>query len=77
MDNPSEFEGYNKNIWGLTACDGPANVTKKINDSDVRFRTYHARGAAKGYIEDDGTITPTAAGGSIPFAPEKTLMALY
>ncbi|SMO51391.1 glucoamylase family protein [Gracilimonas mengyeensis] len=75
--NPSGFEGYSENIWGLTACDGPANETHEINGKEVRFRTYHARGAAEGYIEDDGTITPTAAGGSIPFAPEKTLGALY
>lgn len=75
--NPSGFEGYSENIWGLTACDGPANVKQNINGTDIQFRTYHARGAAKSYIEDDGTITPTAAGGSIPFAPEKTLEALY
>lgn len=77
MDNPDGFEGYGENIWGLTASDGPANETRTIGTKSVRFRTYHARGAAKGYIEDDGTIVPTAAGGSIPFAPEKTLQALY
>lgn len=75
--NPSGFEGYGENIWGLTACDGPANEKQKVKGADVQFRTYHARGAAKGYIEDDGTITPTAAGGSIPFAPENTLKALH
>lgn len=77
ISNPSKFEGYGKNIWGLTACDGPANTTLDKNGKSIRFKTYHARGAAEGYIEDDGTITPTAAGGSIPFAPEKTLKALY
>lgn len=75
--NPGNFEGYGENIWGLTASDGPANETRTIGTKSVRFRTYHARGAAKGYIEDDGTIVPTAAGGSIPFAPEETLQALY
>jgi hypothetical protein len=77
IDNPGRFEGYSENIWGLTASDGPANETRVIGDRSVQFRTYHARGAANGYIEDDGTIVPTAAGGSIPFAPEETLNALY
>jgi hypothetical protein len=35
-----------------------------------------ARGAAATEIVDDGTIAPTAAGGSIPFAPEITIPAL-
>ncbi|WP_234571434.1 glucoamylase family protein [Rhodohalobacter sp. 614A] len=77
IDNPNNFEGYGENIWGLTASDGPANETREIGSKSVRFRTYHARGAAAGYIQDDGTIVPTAAGGSIPFAPEETLAALY
>lgn len=77
MANPSGFEGYGENIWGLSACDGPANEVQEVNGADIQFRTYNARGAAKGYIQDDGTITPTAAGGSIPFAPEETLKALY
>lgn len=77
IDNPNQFNGYNEHIWGLTASDGPANETKNVNGQDVKFQTYTARGAAEGYIVDDGTIVPTAAGGSIPFAPEETLQALY
>lgn len=77
IDNPNGFSGYDENIWGLTACDGPANETRIINGKTVQFRTYSARGAASDYIEDDGTISPTAAGGSIPFAPEETLTALF
>ena len=75
--NPANFEGYSDQIWGLTASDGPANVVKEINGKEVRFKTYTARGASSEYINDDGTIVPTAAGGSIPFAPEETLGALY
>ena len=37
---------------------------------------YGARGAAQWYVEDDGTIAPTAAGGSVPFAPEICVPAL-
>ncbi len=77
IKNPSGFVGYSENIWGLTACDGPANENRMHNGTSIEFRTYNARGAAKGYIVDDGTISPTAAGGSIPFTPEESLKALY
>ncbi len=40
------------------------------------FYTYAARGAAWGEIRDDGTIAPTAAGGSVAFAPEIAIPAL-
>lgn len=77
IDNPKKFEGYNENIWGLTACDGPKNEMRIWKGQEIQFKTYHARGAAAGYEHDDGTITPTAAGGSIPFTPEESLNALY
>lgn len=77
IDNPFNFKGYSDNIWGLTACDGPANSKHIINNDTIPFRTYMARGASKIRIIDDGTITPTAAGGSIPFAPDKCINALY
>lgn len=75
--NPGNFVGYSADIWGLTASDGPANVTKEVNGREVKFVTYTARGVAADYLNDDGTIVPTAAGGSIPFAPEESLGALY
>jgi hypothetical protein len=37
---------------------------------------YSAHGAAASYLVDDGTIAPTAAGASIPFAPEVCVPAL-
>ncbi len=61
MDNPKQFTGYGENIWGLTACDGPPPAG------------YNARGLN---VNDDGTIAPTAAGGSIAFAPEISIPAL-
>ena len=57
--NPGKFKGYSKLVWGLTACDGPGFG---------KFAAYSARGAPPSE-NDDGTIAPTAAGGSIPFAP--------
>lgn len=74
INNPKGYIGYGKNIWGLTACDGPGNSTN-INPN-ISFLDYNARGAAQWYVQDDGTIAPTAAGGSIPFAPEICIPAL-
>ncbi len=68
LKNPGGWEGYGENAWGLTACDGPGNETN--GNPNVSFKGYSARGAARWYVEDDGTLSPTAAGGSIPFAPE-------
>jgi hypothetical protein len=72
--NSGAFIGYSDTIWGLTACDGPGN-DEKVNPN-ISFEGYSARGAAQFYHNDDGTIAPTAAGGSIPFAPEECIAAL-
>jgi hypothetical protein len=76
IDNPSNFAGYGENVWGLTASDGPGNTTVTVNGQERTFKGYWARGAAEGDIRDDGTIAPTAVGGSVPFAPEATIAAL-
>jgi hypothetical protein len=41
-----------------------------------RFFTYAGRGVGALWTRDDGTIAPTAAGGSVPFAPEVAIPAL-
>lgn len=74
--NPMGWKGYSGNIWGLTACDGPADVELGYAGERRVFRTYSARGAGLGYSFDDGTIAPSAAAGSLPFAPEIALPAL-
>ena len=76
IENPGDFVDYGENIWGLTASDGPADVQGDVNGRQVQFHTYWARGFSEGDVRDDGTIAPTAAGGSIPFAPEETIAAL-
>ena len=82
IENPNNFKGYSPNIWGLTASDGPTDFYSKNKGAALceqdqgRFRGYNARGVAGDYLEDDGTIVPTAAGGSVPFAPEVCLPAL-
>jgi hypothetical protein len=63
--NPAKRLGYGDFVWGLTASDGPFG--------------YSARGAPP-MENDDGTIAPTAVGGSIAFAPEfciPTLRSMY
>ena len=59
--NPGGFSGYSSTIWGLTACDGPTG--------------YAVHGIPPSGA-DDGTIAPTAAGGSMPFTPEYSLPTL-
>lgn len=59
--NPNHEVGYSSNVWGLTACDGPSG--------------YAVHGIPPNG-SDDGTIAPTAAGGSIAFAPERSVPTL-
>jgi len=76
MANPGDWTGYGADVWGLSASDGPADVTLPVNGSQRRFFTYAARGADFTEVRDDGTIAPTATGGSTPFAPEIAVPAL-
>ncbi|MBS1681707.1 MAG: Tat pathway signal protein [Bacteroidetes bacterium] len=74
ITNPAGWVGYDSNVWGLTACDGPGNENSA--NPNISFMGYSARGAAQWNVNDDGTIAPTAVGGSIPFAPEFCMDAL-
>jgi hypothetical protein len=75
--NPGRWTGYGENVWGLTASNGPGDIVVKSDDGTTRkFHGYIARGAGFDEIVDDGTIVPTAAGGSIAFAPEIVVPAL-
>jgi len=74
--NPGHWTGYGAEVWGLTASDGPGDVTVSSPQGVRRFSAYMARGAGLDEINDDGTIAPTAAGGSIAFAPSVVLPAL-
>ncbi|CAN5371680.1 glucoamylase family protein [soil metagenome] len=58
IDNPKGFKGYGPDLWGLSACDFPGG--------------YNAFGAP-GWIQDDGTITPTSAVASIQFIPKEAM----
>jgi len=63
------IQNYSTNEWGFTACDGPGRTIR-----GTTYLGYWARGAPNGF--EDGTIAPTAAGSSLPFAPEVCLAAL-
>ncbi|HEX4649152.1 MAG TPA: glucoamylase family protein [Steroidobacteraceae bacterium] len=75
--NPLHWQGYGRNIWGISASDGPGGGHKSYLGEDRRFFKYAARGVEVGHIVDDGTIAPTAAISSLPFAPEIVLPALH
>ncbi len=67
--NPSQYKGYSNKCWGLSACDGPINKTIIVDGIERKFFDYRARGACSIQVVDDGTITPTASGGSFAFTP--------
>lgn len=75
-ENPLRWRGYDSEIWGLTACDGPADTVQIYNNEERGFFTYAARSAASIHILDDGTIAPTASVASIAFAPEIAIPAI-
>src|SRR3546814_11756932 len=70
IENPMGWKDYGKNVWGLTASDGPQRTDQVYNGEEREFRHYSARGAGLRDAYDDGTIAPTAALGSLVFAPE-------
>ena len=75
--NPMGWRGYDKDIWGLTASDGPANYTRFMPPWHLRrFRGYSARGVDLRGGFDDGTIAPTAMVSSIAFAPELVIPSI-
>jgi hypothetical protein len=74
--NPNGWRDYSAEIWGLTASDGPKDTTMVVDGGARVFHTYWARGAGADGIYDDGTLAPTAVGGSVPFAPEITIPTL-
>jgi hypothetical protein len=59
--NPKGFQDYAEDMWGFTPSDTPSG--------------YRARGAPPAQ-NDDGTLTPTAPGGSFAFTPVASLAVL-
>lgn len=66
IDNGDRIKTYGENSWGLTSCLGPKGYCAfgaKPCDVDLD-------------IENDGTITPCGAIGSIVFTPEESIKAM-
>lgn len=76
IENPLGWKDYSENVWGFSACDGPGDVTLKIDGKKRKFWSYYARGVSFDWVGDDGTIAPYAAGSSVAFAPEICIPAL-
>ena len=74
ISHPGRWKGYDELTWGLTASDGPLESAEPPGGGAGPFHAYWARGAHP--ASDDGTIAPTAAGGSVPFAPEVAIPTL-
>ncbi|WP_396593366.1 glucoamylase family protein [Brevundimonas sp. R86498] len=73
ISNPGGWDGYSAEIWGLTACDGPGDFRQVIDARERQFFSYSARGPGD---RDDGTLAPTAAMASYPFAPDEVTACL-
>jgi hypothetical protein len=70
--NPGHFVGYNRDVWGLTACDGPNPSGGRHSRSNrPKLLGYAARGAPLG--PDDGTIAPWAPLACLPFDRQAAL----
>ena len=69
--NPMGWDGYSRDVWGLSACDGPGDLPLPFKGRTALFHGYSARGPANEPDGmDDGTISPVSALGCLPFAPE-------
>lgn len=66
IDNKENFKTYGANSWGLTACLGPKGY--------CGFGAQPCEVDLK--IENDGTITPCGAIGSIVFTPKDSIKAM-
>jgi hypothetical protein len=72
--NPRRFRGYSKDVWGITASDGPGPAVRRIDRRVRRFYDYCARGVPNG--PDDGTLSPWAVVAALPFAPDVVRTAI-
>lgn len=66
IDNKDKYKTYGENSWGLTACLGPKGYCgfgAKPCDTDLKQ-------------QNDGTVTPCGAIGSIVFTPKESIKAM-
>jgi hypothetical protein len=70
--NPLAATGYARDLWGISAGDGPTGVGPLPYAVDSRRLGYMARGIPFG--PDDGTLCPWAMLATLPFTPQAALM---
>lgn len=63
--NPRGYVGYDRDLWGVTAGEGPGNDQLRESYRDRRFFGYTSRGVP--YGPDDGTLSPWAMLATLPF----------
>ena len=71
VDNKDKIKTFSETAWGLTACDAPLGYNGDLGAPP--------RGWTPNYIEytqQEGTIAPTGALGSMPFTPKESIGAL-
>lgn len=73
-ENPNGFIGYSSDIWGLSACPGPARRVILHDGRRVSMGRYLAR--AVPYGPDDGTLLPWAALACLPLDREAAMSGL-
>ncbi|MGL4373910.1 MAG: glucoamylase family protein [Turicibacter sp.] len=66
IDNPKKLKTYNKNAWGMTACETPFGYDGGQGALPATDTT----------CSDKGTIPPCGPAGSIVFTPEESIEAL-
>jgi hypothetical protein len=69
--NPHDFVAYDRDLWGITAGDGPSRQEMRGDLQDCRVYGYMARGAP--YGPDDGTLAPWAMLATAPFGATEAL----
>jgi hypothetical protein len=70
--NPHGYRGYDRNLWGITAGDGPGDQELQQSGKARRFFGYMSRGAP--YGPDDGTLAPWAMLATVAFGAEAALL---
>lgn len=73
IDNSEIYNTFSKNSWGLTACDGPNGYSGKYGaapSGSVSMGSFNKE------HENDGTVTPCGAAGSIVFTPQESINSL-
>ncbi|MCI9286822.1 MAG: hypothetical protein HFJ57_02400 [Clostridia bacterium] len=67
MDNMKNYKTYGPNSWGLTACLGPKEYSGGYGAKPCKTDLE---------IENDGTVAPCGAIGSIVFTPKESIEAM-